>query len=57
LLVVTYDQYTNLTLSDLLFSDIVIISYEFLSNKRYVQNIKKSNSLLSIYLSSYNKRL
>ena len=56
LLVVTYDQYTNLTLSDLLFSDIVIISYEFLSNKRYVQNIKKSNSLLSIYLSSYNKR-
>jgi len=56
LLVVTYDQYTNITLADLLFSDIVIISYEFLSNKRYLQNIEQcGNNLLSTYLDSYDK--
>jgi SNF2 family DNA or RNA helicase len=57
LLVVTYDQYTNITLSDLLFSDIVIISYEFLSNKRYLENIEGSTTnLLSMYLASYNSK-
>lgn len=57
LLVVTYDQYSNLTLADLLFSDIVIISYEFLANKRYLKNIEKSSiDLLSMYLNSYDKK-
>ena len=57
LLVVTYDQYSNLTLADLLFSDIVIISYEFLTNKRYLKNIEKSSTnLLSMYLNSYDKK-
>ena len=37
LLVVTYDQYINLTLSDILFSDIVIVSYSFLTNKKYTK--------------------
>lgn len=38
LLVVTYDQYTNITLADILFSDIIIISYNFLLNARYISN-------------------
>lgn len=38
LLIVTHDQYTNLTLADILFSDIVIVSYNFLLNKNYVIN-------------------
>lgn len=56
LLVATYDQYANLTLADLLFADIVVVSYEFLTNKRYQQqNLEKSSvALLSIYLDSYN---
>jgi SNF2 family DNA or RNA helicase len=41
LLIVTYDQYTNLTLADILFSDIVVISYNFLLNKKYTDNINK----------------
>lgn len=54
LLVVTYDQYSNLTLADLLFADIVVVSYEFLTNKRYLQKLEKSfSSLLSVYLESY----
>ena len=35
ILVVTSDQYDNLTFGDLLFADVVIISYNFLLNKRY----------------------
>lgn len=43
LLIVTYDQYINITLSDILFSDIVIVSYNFLINKRYSDlHLKKS---------------
>lgn len=38
LLVVTYDQYKNLKFSDILFADIIIVSYNFLLNKRYRQN-------------------
>lgn len=38
LLVVTYDQYTNITLADILFSDIIIVSYNFLLNTRYINN-------------------
>ena len=45
LLIVTYDQYTNVTLADLLFADIVIISYNFLVNKRYVQQMGEEISL------------
>ena len=41
LLIVTHDQYTNLTLADILFSDIVIISYNFLLSKRYNDIHKK----------------
>lgn len=38
LLIVTYDQYTNVTLADILFSDIIIVSYNFLLNTRYINN-------------------
>jgi SNF2 family DNA or RNA helicase len=45
LLIVTYDQYKNLTLSDILFSDIVIISYNFLTNNNYTNDINKKDNL------------
>ena len=45
LLIVTYDQYKNLTLSDILFSDIVIISYNFLTNNNYINDINKKDNL------------
>lgn len=35
LIVVTKDQYTNLKLSDILFADIIIVSYQFLVNEYY----------------------
>lgn len=35
IIIVTYDQYCNLTLADILFSDIVIVSYQFLMNPNY----------------------
>lgn len=38
LLIVTYDQYINVTLADILFSDIIIVSYNFLLNSRYIYN-------------------
>jgi SNF2 family DNA or RNA helicase len=41
LLIVTYDQYKNLTLGDFLFSDLVIISYSFLTNNNYTNDICK----------------
>ena len=41
LLIVTYDQYKNLTLGDFLFSDIVIVSYSFLANNNYTNDISK----------------
>jgi SNF2 family DNA or RNA helicase len=37
-LIVTYDQYTNVTLADLLFADIVIVSYNFILNKKYINS-------------------
>lgn len=43
LLIITYDQYKNLTLGDFLFSDIVIISYSFLTNNNYTNCITKLN--------------
>lgn len=54
LLIVTYDQYTNITLADLLFSDIIIVSYEFLSNKKYVAGLPNVSNLLHSYLKSYD---
>ena len=42
-MVVTYDQYINITLADILFSDIIVVSYNFLINKRYLDlHSKKS---------------
>jgi len=35
LLVVTKDQFKNLTVADLLFADLVVVSYQFLSNNYY----------------------
>lgn len=35
LMVVTMDQFNNLTFGDILFSDLIIISYSFLSNNQY----------------------
>jgi SNF2 family DNA or RNA helicase len=43
LLIVTYDQYKNLTLSDILFSDIVVISYNFLTNNNYINEVNKKD--------------
>jgi SNF2 family DNA or RNA helicase len=40
LLITTYNQYANLTVSDILFSDIIIISYSFLINSKYM-NVSK----------------
>lgn len=42
LLIVTYDQYTNLSFSDILFADIIVISYNFLVNTNY-NKIKSRN--------------
>lgn len=43
LLITTYNQYANLTISDILFSDIVIISYTFLVNNKYWNASKNFN--------------
>lgn len=45
LLVVTYDQFNNLTFGDVLFADIIIISYNFLLNKHYNNHLRKNNHL------------
>lgn len=36
---VTYEQFKNLTLIDILSSDVVILSYQFLTNQNYIKNI------------------
>ena len=41
LLVVTSDQYSNLTFGDLLFADLVIISYNFLINKKFTDYVRE----------------
>lgn len=47
LIIVTYDQYTNVTLADILFSDIIFVSYNFLLNKKYIDNVNNAkNSIL-----------
>lgn len=50
LLIITYDQYKNLSFGDILFADIIIISYNFLLNINYLKktgyntyrNVRKS---------------
>lgn len=42
--VTTFSQYTNLSLADILFADIIITSYEFLVNKNY----KHFSTLISV---------
>lgn len=58
LLVTTYNQYYNLTVGDVLFSDIVILSYNFLINTNYTKKAKMfDNSLSSILHRNFiNKR-
>lgn len=43
LLITTYTQYANVTISDILFSDIVVISYSFLINTKYTNVSQKFN--------------
>ncbi|NBO99434.1 MAG: hypothetical protein EBU90_04805 [Proteobacteria bacterium] len=42
LLVVTKDQFKNLTVADLLFADLVVVSYQFLSNNYYCHLVSDS---------------
>lgn len=53
LLIVTYDQYSNLTFSDILFADIIVVSYNFLLNTNY--NKIKSRNIIDI-LNEINKK-
>lgn len=39
LLIVTYDQYKNLSFGDILFADLLIVSYNFLLNNNYFNKI------------------
>lgn len=50
LLIVTYDQYRNITFGELLFADIIIVSYDFLKNTNYLKrgNINKWSSRQNI---------
>lgn len=60
LLIITIDQYKNLTLADVLFADIIVVSYNFLSNINYknirrhsliklLDDIDKNENITSIY--------
>lgn len=40
ILIATLDQYNNVTLGDILFSDVVIVSYQFLLNPTYIERNK-----------------
>lgn len=48
LLIVTKDQFDNITLGDILFSDLVIISYNFLLNNTYKESLYKVKSKLYV---------
>jgi SNF2 family DNA or RNA helicase len=50
LLIVTYDQYRNITFGELLFADIIIVSYDFLKNTNYLKrgNISRWSSRQNI---------
>lgn len=43
LLIVTYDQYKNLSFGDILFADLIIISYNFLLNTNYYKKTGYNN--------------
>lgn len=36
---VSFSQFKNLTLADILFSDVIVVSYQFLTNHNYVKNL------------------
>jgi SNF2 family DNA or RNA helicase len=40
---ITYEQFKNLSLLDLLVSDVVILSYQFLTNPNYIKNLCNLN--------------
>jgi SNF2 family DNA or RNA helicase len=42
LLIATYDQYQNLTFGDILFADLIVVSYNFLLNKNYQDTVFKN---------------
>lgn len=50
LLIVTYDQYRNITFGEMLFADIIIVSYDFLKNTNYLKrgNINRWSSRQNI---------
>jgi len=50
LLIVTYDQYCNITFGEMLFADIIIVSYDFLKNTNYLKrgNINRWSSRQNI---------
>lgn len=56
ILIVTYDQFTNLTLADILFSDLIIISYNFLINKNYNKKIPNNFILENFNLNKFNNK-
>jgi len=45
-LVTTYNQYINLTVGDILFADMVIISYNFLINTNYLKTTRKQKKIM-----------
>ena len=48
LLIVTYDQYKNLSFSDILYADIIVLSYNFLLNINYLKPTLHKTPLLDI---------
>lgn len=44
LLIVTYDQYKNLSFADIIFADIIVVSYNFLLNTNYLKNTGHNSS-------------
>lgn len=57
LLIVTKDQYDNLTLGDILFSDLVVISYNVLLNNFYKNSIITNEKLENYINTHFNKDL
>ncbi|NBO98867.1 MAG: DEAD/DEAH box helicase [Proteobacteria bacterium] len=47
-LLVTFDQFKNLTFADILFADLVVVSYNFLLNSAYNTIVQKSSSEIDI---------
>lgn len=55
LLIVTYYQYTNLTFGDILFADIIVISYNIFLNSNYLKLNKQGKDILDI-LDDYDRK-